>query len=146
MRRRRQRVAKIALLGRFDGKTARRIWEIRAAKKQSERGTPSLGLLASSAHIRSASSPWTSFASNASAAVELGATAVTACWRGLGPTSPCPICSSPVVMRTPAGLLSPKRRAVYGPCSRWPLGKPVWQILMTRPTVTIRASGGSFAV
>ena len=42
--------------------------------------------LDASAHIRLASSPWTSSASNASVAIEPAATARRACWAGSGPT------------------------------------------------------------
>ena|SRR5208337_111197 len=45
------------------------------------------------AHVRLASSLWTSSASTASAAVEPVAIAVTGWSLGSGPTSPCPICS-----------------------------------------------------
>jgi len=51
-----------------------------------------------SAHIRSVSFPWTWSASIARVAIGPEDTAVTACWRGLVPTSPCPICSSPFVV------------------------------------------------
>jgi hypothetical protein len=92
-------------------------------------------------HIRLASSPWMSSASNARVEIGPEATVATDWWRGSGPTSPCPICSSPC---RHASADETSRRHAARASPTWPFGADL-QSTPPRSAAFLMTSAGHFS-